>query len=197
MTSHSESLAEVAHNGGDPQLVGALSDEVENDSAPVVDLLMQAASIAEGEVRLDELGVRRLLRRLAYLSREGDTLKAMKRAIAAKYDEAVGKRDGETSEIKALLTTHLHLVDGNKVKVPDVGTAFLGKRQPKLEVTDAEAFEAWARERFGKDVVKEVFDDTAARAAALGQLLNKRDGELPAGTELVPERREVTVRASS
>ena len=65
MTFRSEALAELQFNGGDPSLVDELVDEVENDRAPVVDLLLQAEQIQVGDVRLDELGVRRLLRRLA------------------------------------------------------------------------------------------------------------------------------------
>jgi len=196
MTSRSEALAEVAHNGGDPHLVDGLVDEVENDSAPVVDLLMQAPAIAEGEVRLDELGVRRLLRRLAYLKREADTLQALKRAVVAKYDEATSKRTDESDEIRQLLQTHLERVDGGKVKVPDVGTAYLSKRQPKLNVVDREAFVEWATGEYADKVLQQVFDDVGARALATARVVN--DGEVPPpGTEFVPERREVSVRAAS
>ena len=193
MTFRSEALAELQFNGGDPSLVDELVDEVENDRAPVVDLLLQAEQIQVGDVRLDELGVRRLLRRLAYLQREADTLKALQTGIVAKYRDAIGKRDDEATQIRSLLQVHLETVDGGKVKVPDVGTAFLSRRQPKVEVVDREAFMEWAREQ---GHLVEVVDEAAARAAATAAVVN--NGEVaPPGLAFVPERREPNVRWAS
>ena len=191
MTSRSEAV----------QLERELEQEVERDGEPVVDLLLQHDAIAEGEVALDEFGVRRLLRRLAYLGREADTLRTLKQKVTLRYDDAIKGREAEATAVKELLTAHLHRVDGGKVRIPDVGTAFLSKRKPKLVVTDAEAFEAWVLERskagkFPETVLyRQVFDETAARALSL--TYSVETGELPAGAELVGERREVTVRGAS
>lgn len=151
-----------------------LDDDVEIDDA----------RLEEG----DPFEARRLMIRLEQLERDEKTVKALKAGVVAEYDQRLKAIERQREEHRATLRSYV--LRFGKASFPDVGTAYKRKTDPKIEVVDKEAFER----ELGAMFVKDVFDETAAKAYALDRALE--EGVLVAGTELVPAGEDVTVRKS-
>jgi hypothetical protein len=134
-----------------------------------------------------EWELRLALVRLEQLQRDEETMKRRKQMVVATYEQELAgiarQRDELRRSIEGYLVTH----GGEKVRFPDVGTAYLTSTDPKIEVVDKAAFEA----ALGDLYTKPVFDMTAAKGYALDRAL---EGELVAGVEFVPAGKTLGIR---
>lgn len=158
----------------------------ENTGLDELDVDEESASagfeIPEGDVRT----LRRTMIRLAQLDRETDRVKATKAAVVASYDEALRKIDRDRRFLRSSLQAYVER--HGQVKLPDVGTAFLQTGEPKVEVSDPDAF----RDALADLFVRPVFDEAAARRYALERAVES--GELVDGTTLVPGGPQLRLR---
>jgi hypothetical protein len=152
------------------------------------ELFDEEVEVDLAEPPVDELAVRNLLIRDAQLERDLGRVKKTKQAVAGSYDEKITALEGQRAAIRSSLQAYVER-NGN-VKFEDVGTAYLAKGEPKVEVEDAEAF----REHLAAMFVKEVFDETAAKAYALERATAA--GEILPGVKLVPGGPGLRIRKS-
>lgn len=137
----------------------------------------------------DELAVRGVLIRLEQLGRDRDAVKRRRDAVTQAYDDQLGRISEQESWLRSSLQAWLEA--GNEAKFPDAGTAYLQKGQPKIRVSDRDAFRAATADVF----VKETWDETWAKSYALQLALES--GEIMPGVELVPGGPELRVRKAA
>ena len=142
------------------------------------------------EVR-DALGVRDLMLRLAKLEQDAAALRELRDQVLDRYDQRLKGMADESEQIRGSIEAFiLHVNGGEKVSIPDAGTAYLTTKNKggKLKVTDAAALEA-ALENLRIDVPRkpgafdvqralELFaDECDIHAHPSGQIVTS-DGEL-------------------
>lgn len=137
----------------------------------------------------DELSVRGILIRLEQLGRDAEKVKGRRDAVAASYDDQLARIEEQRAWLRSSLQVWLER--GGEAKFPDVGTAYLAKGKPKVQVVDRDAFRAATGDVF----VKLTWDETWAKGYALEQALEQ--GEILPGVELVPGGPELRVRKAS
>jgi hypothetical protein len=130
----------------------------------------------------DEVALRRALIRIQQLERDEAQVKARRDAIVATYDRDAEHLAEQREFLRRSVASYLERLPAGqqKVRFPDVGTAYLGRTDPKIEVEDKDALQA----AVGSMFVREVFDLPGAKAYALERATT--DGEIVAGTKLVP-----------
>lgn len=139
------------------------------------------------ELDRDDLpAVRRVMIRLQQLEREIDRVDATKRAVAATYDEQLARLGADRQWLRSSLQAWVER--NGTAKFPDVGTAYLAKGDPKVEVADRDAL----KRELGDLFTKATFDETGAKAYALEQAL--KGNPLPAGVNVVPGGPRLQIR---
>lgn len=144
--------------------------------------------IDDSYVIADEWQLRSTMIRLEQIARDTATTKRRLAMIADSYKRDLERLAEDERVLRA--SVHAYLVNngGEKVRFPDVGTAYLASGNPKIEIEDAEAFKAATEAAF----TKSVFDETGAKAYALEQALET--GEIVPGTRLIPAGKTLAIR---
>lgn len=149
------------------------------------------ADLAADPTSLDELAVRRMLIRLQQLEAEANQVHAVGQAVAATYAERVQALRAQATDIRANVQRYIeHVRGGDKVVYPDVGTAYLTKRKPRLYVSNQAEVEDWAGDKF----YKRTLDTQAVLAYADGQA--QASGELLPGIGRQPATTTLAVRSA-
>lgn len=115
----------------------------------------------------DLLNIRRMLLRMLQLRRERNVVDTLRKQVAEQYTERVAALDTEYEGIRTQVQDWITRFNGgDKVRLPDVGTAYLqGKgAQPKMVLASQEEavteIAAWTQAR--QDIVyRKVFDPQA------------------------------------
>lgn len=137
----------------------------------------------------DVVTARRLMIAIRQLAKEIEQTKATKQAVLASYDAKVQTLEERKAKAEGYLRDFLlNANGGEKLALPDVGTAYLVKSKPKIEIVDKAVVESV----FGKLFTKTVFDPTAFKKAALEQV--QSGGEIVAGCQYVPETFDLRIR---
>lgn len=149
---------------------------------PDVDLENIDVRMRGGEQPVDELAIRQLMIEDVKLQAQIGDVEKTKRAIAATYDDRIAKLEARRLRARALLQAWLERQpDGRqKIRFEDVGTAYLAKGDPKVEVADRDAL----KDELGAMFTKPTFDETAAKNYALEQAL--AGNAIPAGVNVIP-----------
>lgn len=144
---------------------------------------IEGAFEIEGEWQL-----RSAMIRLQQLDADTDVTKRRKQMVVSAYDRDLERLAEQARELRTSIEAYLVNHGGEKVRFPDVGTAYLAKSDPKIEIVDEDAFKAATEAAF----TKPVFDATSAKAYALEQALET--GEIIPGTELKPAGKRLAIR---
>ena len=142
----------------------------------------------EGPVS-DEMTARNLMIEAERLARKVDLIERTQKAIALQYEARVEAAEKRISEIRQQLQLYVEM--HGPVKFEEIGQVFLSKRGDKLRVTDAGSFADWTFSQ-GQSFKIEQFDKVAAAKWALEQV--RETGEVPPGTEYVPQGMGLTIR---
>lgn len=139
----------------------------------------------------DVVSARDLMIGIQQIKKEIETVKQTKAAVLASYDA----RLDTLVERKARAEGHLHdyLINANggeKLSLPDVGTAFLAKVDAKVAIADKKAAEAKYGAQFRKSTT--TFDETRFKEWALKRVTTT--GEIPEGCAYVPETQDLRIR---
>jgi hypothetical protein len=189
---------------------------------------IEAAAAVEEEYASDAIGelietgeasvmhARDLLLALAGVRAEQREVKALRDAIRERYDHKLSRLAEREAELAAYLHAYVvNINDGEKVAVPDAGTAYLTTKNKggKIVLADAEAFREFVTRRLPKvaEAASEtvtVFNERAAlelatdelaiRATPDGKIVDTSSGEvveLP-GIGAEPESKTLAVRSA-
>lgn len=137
----------------------------------------------------DVVTARRLMIAIRQLAKEIEQTKATKQAVLASYDAKVQTLEERKAKAEGYLRDFLlNANGGEKLALPDVGTAYLVKSKPKIEIVDKAVVESV----FGALFTKTVFDPTAFKKATLERI--QAGYEIPEGCEFVPETQDLRIR---
>lgn len=137
----------------------------------------------------DVVSARNLMIAIRQLAKEIETVKQTKAAVLASYDARIQTMEERRAKAEGHLRDYLlNANGGEKLALPDVGTAYLARTKPKIEITDKAAVES----AFGTLFTKTVFDPTAFKKAMLERV--QAGYEIPAGCEYVPETQDLRIR---
>lgn len=137
----------------------------------------------------DVVSARRLMISIRQLAKEIEQTKATKAAVVASYDAKVDTLEERKTKAEGYLRAYLTNANGGeKLALPDVGTAYLATSKPKIEIVDKATVESV----FGTLFTKAVFDLTAFKKSALENALDT--GEIPPGCQFVPETQDLRIR---
>lgn len=149
------------------------------------------AEAVEVEQAADVASARRLMIGIRQLEREIETTQQTKKAVLATYEARIDTLEERKAKAEGHLRDYLlNANGGEKLALPDVGTAFLAKSKPRIEITDMEA----VKREWGDAAIycKQVFDPTAFKRAVLEHM--QATGEIPDGCEYVPETQDLRIR---
>lgn len=135
-----------------------------------------------------EWHLRSAMIRLQQLEHDASVTKRRFEMIASSYKRDLERLAEQERELRASIHAYLVNHGGEKVRFPDVGTAYLAAADPKIEIVDTDAFKAATEAAF----TKPVFDEAAAKRYALEQALES--GEIIPGTELKPAGKRLQIR---
>ena len=146
-----------------------------------------------GPDSLDELALRSLMIEDAKAAREIEKVKATRDAVAASYNDRIASLEARQSRVRTMLQAWLERQPGKapKIRFEDVGTAYLQKGDPKVEVADREALKA----ALGAMFTKPTFDETAAKQYALQEATEGRP--IPDGINIIPGGPQLRIRKKS
>lgn len=134
----------------------------------------------------DIAAVRALMIRVQQLERDEDRVKRTRDAVVATYAAQLDRIERDRAYLRSVLQDYVER--NGTVQLPDVGTAYLAKGDPKVEIADLDALKG----ELGAMFTKEAFDATAAKAYALARGL---EGEaIPAGVNIVPGGPRLQIR---
>lgn len=137
----------------------------------------------------DERALRSAMLRVAQLQRDAEVTKRRKKMVTETYDQELAQLERQEAMFRDSIETYIKRHNaGEKVRFPDVGTAYLGRVDPKIAITDRDAFEA----ALGALFTKPTFDETAAKQHALERAVET--GELVPGTELIQADETLRIR---
>lgn len=161
------------------------------DDDQVVDLNEYDARVYDADGVVDDLALRQLMIEDAKADREIDRVKRTRDAVKASYDDRIASLQARKDRVRSMLQAYLERQpEGAKVRFEDVGTAYLQKGDPKVEIADRDA----VKEALGAMFTKEVFDETAAKAYALQEAIEGRP--IPDGINIVPGGPQLRIRKS-
>lgn len=155
-----------------------------NDEATGLDELDLEAPLELEEGDLPAL--RSLLIRVQQLDRDEARVKATRDAVVQAYATQLDRIERDRVYLRSSLQAYVER--HGKVQFPDVGTAYLAKGDPKVEVADRDALKA----ELGAMFTKDAFDETGARRYALEQAL--AGNAVPAGVNIVPGGPRLQIR---
>ncbi len=145
----------------------------------------------DAEPAVDVVSARRLMIEIRQLLREIVKTQEIKKAVLATYDARIDTLEERKARAERYLRDFLlNANGGEKLALPDVGTAYLATMPEKVVVSDKKAAEAKYRAQFVKTTT--AFDETRFKEWALKQI--KTTGEIPDGCEYVPETRDLRIR---
>lgn len=146
----------------------------------------------------DATDVRRWLIRVAQIEREEGRVGTLRAAVVAEYDARLAELERQREDLRAKTLDWVERFNGGKkVSIPDVGTAYLAKRAPRLVVEDDDLFENAVTELTGADerMYRRSFDKGAAREWAAKRL--EETGEIVPGAAVEPARVSLVVKGLS
>lgn len=156
----------------------------------IADLLQDPFRLTPDDMNpSDELGVRNLLIAYHLTVEKRERLEGVARAVAASYSDRLSSIEAELAGIRQSLQNYV-TVNGS-VSLPDVGGCHLTQRKAAINVTDGDAFAAWARDA---GYVREGVDQAGAKAAAE---MFTQDGELVPGVEWREPDPSLTIRRAA
>ena len=136
----------------------------------------------------DEWQLRSSMIRLEQIGRDSSVTKRRLEMITSSYKHDLERLAEDERVLRASIEAYLINHGGEKVRFPDVGTAYLTSGSPKIVIEDEDAFKAATEAAF----TKPVFDATAAKAYALEQATT--EGVIVPGTRLEPARKSLSIR---
>ena len=139
----------------------------------------------------DVVSARRLMIAIRQLAKEIEQTKQTKAAVVASYDAKVDALEERKAKAEGYLRDYLiNANGGEKLALPDVGTAYLAKSKPKIEITDMEL----VKSRWGdaEMYTKRVFDPTKFKQDALRHM--QETGEIPEGCQYIGETQDLRIR---
>lgn len=156
---------------------------------PDIDLALFEAAAEADETTVDELALRALMIEDAKADRAIEKTKATRDAVAASYNDRIASFDARKQRVRSMLQAYLERQPGaTKIRFEDVGTAYLAKGDPKVEVADRDAL----KQALGAMFTKPAFDETAAKQYALGEATEGRP--IPDGVNIVPGGPQLRIR---
>lgn len=187
-----------------------------------------AAAAAEAEYQETEDGItelidsgeaspvhaRDLLLKLHACKAEQSEVRALREAVVDRYVYKLQQLASYEAELRTTLEDYIvRINDGEKVSIPDAGTAYLTTKNKggKLTVADEDALLAFLKSRFPKiveaaskttvhlgDALQMASDELAIRATSDGQVVT-REGELVElpGVGAEPESKSLAVKAAA
>jgi hypothetical protein len=105
------------------------------------------AEAGKGDNHVDEMAIRQLMIEDAKIDVEVDRVKRTRDAVAATYNDRLTALEARRARARTLLQAWLERQpEGRqKIRFADVGTAYLAKGDPKVEVADRDALPLRAR----------------------------------------------------
>lgn len=134
----------------------------------------------------DIAAVRALMIRVQQLERDEDRVKRTRDAVVATYAAQLDRIERDRAYLRSVLQDYVER--NGTVQLPDVGTAYLAKGDPKVEVADRDAL----KQALGAMFTKPAFDETAAKQYALGEATEGRP--IPDGVNIVPGGPQLRIR---
>ncbi len=139
----------------------------------------------------DVVAARRLMIGIRQLAKEIEQTKQYRAAVVASYDAKIDTLEERKAKAEAHLRDYLiNANGGEKLALPDVGTAYLATVNAKVVVSDKKAAEAKYRAQFVKTAT--AFDETRFKEWALAHI--RTTGEIPEGCTYVPETSDLRIR---
>lgn len=136
----------------------------------------------------DLYDVRKAMLSIAQREKAKADRKTLLARIIDDYKRADEADDQDIAFLRGAIEGYIVNVNGGqKVSIPDAGTAYLSKRAAKVEVADEEA-----ASKFVGYATKVVPDWTATKKAALAQVVAGE--EIPEGFVFVPESKTLVIR---
>lgn len=162
------------------------------------------------EVR-DAMGVRDLMLRLAALDKEADQVAALQDAILDRYRQRLAGIHEEQQKLRDSIDAFIrHVNGGEKVSIPDVGTAYLTTKNKggKVKIADVDAFltflrnaqptivEAATIERVDERKALELLHDALFYTTPDGKIVERESGLLVEidGLTVEPETKSLALR---
>lgn len=137
----------------------------------------------------DTLGARRLMIAIRQAEREAEETEALLKDITQAYKQRIDKAKERADLLRQSLETFIRDINGGqKLSLPDVGTAYLAKRKAKVEITDR----GLVQQKYGNKFQKAVFDETAFKEHALKVV--EETGEVIEGVKYIPEHQALQIR---
>lgn len=159
---------------------------------PDIDLEIFEAAAEADETTVDELALRALMIEDAKADRAIEKTKATRDAVAASYNDRIASFEARKQRVRSMLQAWLERQPDKKQKIrfEDVGTAYLAKGDPKVEVADRDAL----KQALGAMFTKPAFDETAAKTYALQEAVEGR--AIPDGVNVIPGGPQLRIRKS-
>ncbi len=137
------------------------------------------------------LDVRTSLIVIEQQTRKVEKTKETKRAVLDAYDAQIAAGENAIERERERVREYLERA-GENVVLPDVGTAYLRNVDEKVNVVDVEQVPDDLKKAFTTTKRTDVLDVAGLKKHVLDRV--KETGEIPAGFELVPASRELSIR---
>lgn len=157
---------------------------------PDIDLELFEAAAEADAAAIDELALRSLMIEAAKAEREIEKVKRTRDTVANAYNDRIASIEARQQRVRSMLQAWLERQpDGQqKIRFEDVGTAYLAKGDPKVEVVDHDALKS----ALGAMFTKPSFDETAAKNYALEEATAGRP--LADGVNIIPGGPQLRIR---